>query len=114
MNPPENIPSHLTLSAAIAAFLSIDVVGSTALKTGQIEQDIIYSFLSYHKLVNQAVYQAHGHVMSISGDGMMCRFVGADDAVQAALGILQELPNFNKRQNRVTVPFALRLGVHIG
>ncbi len=113
MNQPDPI-SQLILSSTTATFLSIDVIGSTTLKTGQSEQDIIYSFLSYHKMVSQTVYHAHGHVMNISGDGMMCRFERAADAVQAARIILQDLPLFNKRQNRLAAPFVLRLGVHQG
>jgi class 3 adenylate cyclase/CheY-like chemotaxis protein len=104
----------LNLSSRTSTFVSVDVVGSTQIKTGQNEQDIIYTFLAYHKLVSDLAYTHHGEVTNITGDGMMCRFQRALDAVGLAKTILAELPSFNKKQNRLTQPLPLRIGVHTG
>src|SRR5207249_4455500 len=112
--PQHRLADYLQLSSRVSTFISIDVVGSTALKAGENEQDVIYTFLSYHKMVSQAVYSCHGEVMNIVGDGMMLRFERADDAAGAARAILEELPSFNKRQNHLSHPLAMRLGVHTG
>jgi CheY-like chemotaxis protein len=89
-------------------------VNSTALKSGENEQDVIYTFLSYHKLVRELAYTHHGEVATISGDGIMCRFERADDAAGAVQGILKDIPVFNKRQNRLSHTFSVRLGVNTG
>jgi class 3 adenylate cyclase len=94
--------------------VSVDVVGSTAIKTGQNEQDIIYTFLAYHKLVSDLAYTHHGEVTHITGDGMMCRFQKPEDAVGLAKNLLAQLAPFNKKQNRLTTPLSLRIGVHTG
>jgi len=114
VEPLSSTPEYADLYSKTSTFISIDVVDSTALKGGENEQDIIYTFLTYHKLIRELAYACHGEISTISGDGVMCRFERPDDAVSAAQKILEELPNFNKRQNRLSRPFALRLGVNTG
>jgi len=107
-------PAQLNLVSKTSTFVSIDVVGSTALKSDESDQDIIYTFLSYHKLVKELAYQHHGEVIHITGDGMMCRFERPDDAAGLSRALLLELPNFNKRQNHLSKPLVVRIGVHTG
>ena len=114
MDSQPTLSDYLNLSSKTSTFVSIDVIGSTALKNGENEQDVIYTFLSYHKLVSDQTYGCHGEVINITGDGMMCRFQRAEDAASLVEAILGQLPTFNKRQNRLSRPLALRLGVHTG
>ncbi len=114
MESNANLSDLLSLSSRTSTFVSVDVVGSTAIKTGQNEQDIIYTFLAYHKLVSELAYAHHGEVASISGDGIICRFQRPEDAAALAQEILLQLPTFNKKQNHLTQPMAFRLGVHTG
>src|SRR3989344_1666751 len=114
MATPAALSEYADLFSKTSTFVSIDVVDSTALKTGENEQDVIYTFLSYQKLVRELAYTHHGEIATISGDGMMCRFERADDAAAAVQNILRETPSFNKRQNRLSRPFDLRLGVNTG
>jgi class 3 adenylate cyclase len=114
MDSNANLSDLLQLSSHISTFVSVDVVGSTTIKTGQNEQDIIYTFLAYHKLVSDLCYTHHGEVANITGDGMMCRFQRTEDAVDLARDFLGNLPSFNKKQNRLTKPLSIRIGVHSG
>ncbi len=114
MDSSAHLSDYLNLATRTSTFVSIDVVGSTTLKAGENEQDIIYTFLAYHKLVSDQAYAHHGEVINITGDGMMCRFERAQDAAHLALAILSELPAFNKKQNHLSRPVSLRLGVHTG
>ena len=109
-----SVTPYLNLFSKTSTFVSIDVVGSTRLKAGQNEQDVIYTFLSYHKLVEQLSYNQHGEVIHITGDGMMCRFQRADDALRMSEALLGALSEFNKKQNRLSQPLSLRVGVHTG
>jgi class 3 adenylate cyclase len=109
-----NLSDLLQLSSHTSTFVSVDVVGSTAIKTGQNEQDIIYTFLAYHKIVSDLSYAHHGEVTNITGDGMMCRFQRTEDAVDLAIDLLGNIPSFNKKQNRLTTPLSIRIGVHAG
>lgn len=108
------LSDYLNLSSKTSTFVSIDVVGSTAIKTGQNEQDIIYTFLSYHKLVSELSYRHHGEVFNITGDGLMCRFQRPDDAARMSWELLTVLQTFNRKQNHLTKPLAIRIGIHTG
>jgi class 3 adenylate cyclase/CheY-like chemotaxis protein len=108
------LSDYLDLSSRTSTFVSIDVAGSTKMKTGQNEQDIIYTFLAYHKLVSELAYANHGEVFNIMGDGILCRFQRADDAEKLAQDLLGDLVSFNKKQNRLTQSLSLRVGVHTG
>jgi len=114
MESGAHLSDLLNLSSRTSTFVSVDVVGSTAIKTGQNEQDIIYTFLAYHKLVSDLAYVCHGEVTTITGDGMMCRFQRPEDAADLVHGLLSQLPTFNKKQNHLTNPLRLRTGVHTG
>jgi class 3 adenylate cyclase len=114
MDSNAHLSDLLNFSTRTSTFVSVDVVGSTAIKTGQNEQDIIYTFLAYHKLVADLAYVHHGEVANISGDGILCRFQRPEDAVALAQEVLTQLSSFNKKQNRLTQAMALRMGVHTG
>jgi len=114
MESGAHLSDLLKLSSRTSTFISVDVVGSTQIKTGQNEQDIIYTFLAYHKLVSDLAYAHHGEVTNITGDGMMCRFQRPEDAARLAIDLLAQLASFNKKQNHLTQPFPLRIGVHTG
>ena len=50
MSSDQTLSDLLKLSARTSTFVSIDVLGSTALKAGEVEQDIVYHVaLTYHK-----------------------------------------------------------------
>src|SRR5436190_23528620 len=102
MGPRAALSEYADLFSKTSTFVSIDVVDSTALKTGENEQDVIYTFLTYHKLIRELAYTHHGEIISISGDGIMSRFERAEDAASAVQSILNELASFNKRQNRLS------------
>src|SRR6185437_12323593 len=114
MEPAPALSDYLKLSSKTSTFVSIDVVGSTGLKAGENEQDVLYTFLSYHKLVSDLAYAHHGEVIHITGDGIMCRFQRAEDGIALAEALFEQLALFNKKQNRLSRPVALRAGVHTG
>jgi CheY-like chemotaxis protein/class 3 adenylate cyclase len=114
MDPNAALSSYTDLSSKTSTFISIDVVGSTQLKNSENDQDILYTFLSYHKLIRELAYNCHGEIITVSGDGVMCRFERADDAASAVKQILEALPDFNKHQNRLSRSMSIRMGINTG
>jgi len=110
----QELSDFLKLSARTSTFVSIDVVGSTMLKAGENEQDVLYTFLAYHKLISDLAYQYHGEVIHITGDGMMCRFQKAIDAAAMVKTALETIPEFNKKSNRLKNALRLRMCLHTG
>jgi len=94
---------------AQAPFVSVDVVGSTAIKTGQeMKQDIIYTFLAYHKLVSDSrLYPIMAKSQNITGDGIMCRFQRPERCGLArARNSSNSWPPSTGKQNHLTQPMA--------
>lgn len=96
------------------SFLFVDVVQSRRMKLGQDAGLVHRSFDAYHAAVAQWAERSHGEVYSTSGDGVMCRFARADDAVRAARSIVNGLASFNVTGNRLPMPFRVRVGIATG
>lgn len=96
------------------AFLSIDVVGSTAMKNGEDKVSIELDFGEYKRFVNAKI-QAHDVMKSTwTPDGVMCCFPTVDSAVRAARDIISELEYFNKNVKTLKQDFSVRCGINSG
>lgn len=96
------------------AFLSIDVVGSTAMKRNEDPAAAQYDFIEYRKLV-ESVFRARGVLKSAwTPDGVMACFSNIDDAVQAGQDVIRSLDHFNRHVKVMKSAFAVRCGVNAG
>ncbi|HXL56920.1 MAG TPA: adenylate/guanylate cyclase domain-containing protein, partial [Chitinophagaceae bacterium] len=89
----------------LAAILFTDIVGYTAMME-QNEVQAISTIKRYASVLKQAVTSHSGEVLNDYGDGSLCIFSSATEAVQCALVTQQQL------QMEPIVP--LRIGMHIG
>ncbi|MAF11535.1 hypothetical protein CMK11_13885 [Candidatus Poribacteria bacterium] len=105
---------EMTTHLKVRTFLCVDVVGSTRMKAGQDPFLVQFSFAEYHRFVQATVESHHGVVHSTAGDGVMCLFRSAQDAVDAGVALYGDLPEFNQEANRLSTPFMLRGGAHTG
>ncbi len=96
------------------AYLSVDVVESTKLKMGVAEADLLYTFGEYHSFVARVTANCSGKVISTSGDGIMAEFASEQAGINAAIEILDGLPEFNRARNCLGKPLVLRLGLNAG
>jgi class 3 adenylate cyclase len=96
------------------AFLSIDVVDSTAMKEREDPASVQYDFNEYRRLVEH-VFRARGVLKSTwTPDGVMACFVNVDDAVSAAKDVIKGLDHFNRNVKLMTRDFLVRCGVNAG
>jgi class 3 adenylate cyclase len=96
------------------AFLSIDVVGSAAMKEREEAASVQYDFLEYRKLVEN-VFRARGVLKSTwTPDGVMACFSNVDEAVQAGKDVIHGLEDFNKNVKLMSRDFTVRCGVNAG
>jgi class 3 adenylate cyclase len=96
------------------AFLSIDVVDSTAMKVREEPASVQYDFIEYRKLVEN-VFRARGVLKSAwTPDGVMACFSNVDEAVSAAKDVIKGLTHFNKKVKLMTRDFSVRCGVNAG
>jgi adenylate cyclase len=89
----------------LAAILFTDIVGYTALMQEN-EPRAVSLIKHYNSSLNTIVGEHHGKVLNYYGDGSLCTFPSATEAVNCAIELQKEL------QNYPSVP--LRIGLHIG
>lgn len=92
-------------SRQLAAILFTDIVGYTAIMQ-QDEQMAVNITRHYITVLNQLVAEHDGRILNDYGDGSLCSFSSATEAVQCAVEIQQQL------QTEPKVP--LRIGLHVG
>jgi CheY-like chemotaxis protein len=98
----------------VRTFLCLDVVGSTKIKEGEDPFLVQFSFMEYHRFVEEIVKTHHGLIHGTAGDGIMCCFDTAQGAVDAGIELYRDLPRFNGGQNKLVSDFVLRSGAHTG
>ncbi len=97
---------------ALAVMLVTDLVGSTGLWAR--DEAAAAEVLRAHLDRSAEVVEAHGgHVVKRLGDGLMARFVGASDALLAAVAIQQAVDRLD-RSRRAPAPLSLRVGLSAG
>ena len=89
----------------LAAIMYTDIVGYTAMMQAN-EQKAVAVIKHYNSSLEKLVQQFNGQVLNYYGDGSLCIFPSATDAINCALALQKEL------KNEPAVP--LRIGLHIG
>ena len=89
----------------LAAILFTDIVGYTAMMQ-QDEQNAVAVTRHYITVLKQLVAEHQGKILNDYGDGNLCSFSSATEAMRCALKIQKQL------QSEPAVP--LRMGLHVG
>lgn len=95
-------------------FLSIDIVGSTQLKSLADTLSVEYTFTEYHQFVERVVHRFAGRVHSTAGDGVTAAFESPQQAFGAARTMQTSIPELNMFKNKIGSPIVLRCGIHTG
>ena len=103
--PLHNTPFTLSQQRRLAAILFTDIVGYTAMMQ-QNELQARASIKKYIAVLKDLVSAHAGEILNDYGDGNLCAFSSASEAVQCAVEIQQQL------NTEPAVP--LRIGLHIG
>ena len=103
--PLHNSPFALSQQRRLAAILFTDIVGYTAMMQ-QNETKARAVIKKYIAVLKEGVASHSGEILNDYGDGNLCAFSSASEAVQCALEIQQQLTT------EPEVP--LRIGLHIG
>jgi len=95
----------MSQSRQLAAIMFTDIVGYTAMMQAN-EQKAVAVIKHYNSTLEKLVHQFNGQVSNYYGDGSLCIFSSATDAVTCSLALQKEL------KDEPGVP--LRIGLHIG
>jgi class 3 adenylate cyclase len=95
-------------------FLSVDVVGSTAMKQGADPLAVEYTFTEFTNFVRSVASEFDGSIHSTAGDGILITFDQPRQAFLAARKMQAGMLEFNAFRNRIGGNFLLRCGIHAG
>ncbi len=94
--------------------LVVDAAKSAAMKATVDSLVVEFSFRAYQAWIAR-ISQAHnGRVYTVTGDGAIVAFATCGEALYAAHEMQADVERFNKEENRLTTPFRLRIGLHLG
>lgn len=97
-----------------ATFLSLDIVGSTRLKTDADPLAVEFTFSEYQNYVASIVAKHGGRIHNMSGDGTTCAFDHPQQAFMAARNIQAGMIEFNSLRNKLSGALVVRAGIHMG
>ena len=101
----------MALRDGMWAVLFTDLVGSTA-QRARVGDEVGDALRREHDAVLARALASHrGEVVSDTGDGAMCVFSSAADAIAAGVAVQQGIERRNRRSEE---PLALRVGVERG
>jgi len=92
----------------------VDAAKSSEMKSFADPLAVEYSFREYQQLLEELSKDLHGRVHSTAGDGAVIAFETAVEAFAAAKRIQTDIERFNREDNRLQLPFRLRVGLHMG
>ncbi len=95
----------MSSSRQLAAIMFTDIVGYTEMMQTD-EHKSLSIIKHYNAALEKWVNQFHGRIVNYYGDGSLCIFTSATEAVQCAIEIQKEL--------RADPAVPLRIGLHIG
>ncbi len=101
----------------IFTFLSLDIVGSSAI-VGQNESEIVYStYDDLRGIVQSAIERRNGRIWNWAGDGGLAAFYFSNknsNAVLSAMEIIHELYLYNLVSCRLNKPLRIRMAINNG
>ena len=92
----------------------VDAAKSSEMKSYADPLAVEYSFREYQSLLMELAHELRGRVHSTAGDGAVIAFESAQEAFTAAKRIQTDIERFNREDNRLQLPFRLRIGLHMG
>ncbi len=108
-----NVGDGGSAGRSVAVVLFTDLVGSTELRSRLGEEPAEELRRRHDRVLTEAVEAHAGRVVKGLGDGIMATFVGAADAVAAAVAIQQAVDRLN-RSGKTPSPLAVRVGLSAG
>jgi class 3 adenylate cyclase len=110
----QDLQTKLKSGEQLVTFLSVDIVGSTRMKSLADPLSVEFTFNEYHQFVDRIVKKHTGRVHSTAGDGVTCAFESAIHAFAAARNISVGLLELNMLRNKIGSPIVLRQAIHTG
>lgn len=107
----ETVRSDEGLSVQDITFLFTDLKGSTAMYDAIGDPKAYYLVRQHFDTLGHAISQNNGAIVKTIGDAVMATFMNPNDAMQAALQMIEEMRVFNRG---ISHSLHLKVGIHRG
>jgi adenylate cyclase len=103
----------VTATRRLAAILAADVAGYSRLMGVDEEGTLERLKAMRSELIDPKIAEHHGHIVKITGDGLLVEFASVVDAVRCAVAVQQAMP---ERDTDVAADsrIELRIGINLG
>lgn len=108
------LKSKLDAMGQHCAFLAVDVVDSTGMKSGEDKHLTIFDFDRYNQIAAACLFDNGVIKYATTPDGIMSCFRSVDNAVKAATDLLKNLEIFNLNEKQIKRDFEVRCGINAG
>ncbi len=105
---------RLADNTSTVCVMVVDAAKSSEMKLSSDSLVVEYSFREYQEWLSEISRDLGGRVHSTAGDGAVIAFPTCLNAFHAARQIQTDLHRFNQEVNRLSMPFRLRIGLHVG
>lgn len=105
---------RLSNESGFVCVLVVDAARSSEMKAAADPLLVEYTFREYQEWIQKICGERTGRVHSTAGDGAVVTFDACGLALSAAKRLQTDLFRFNKDENRLSLPFRLRIGLHTG
>jgi class 3 adenylate cyclase len=105
---------RLTHEAKTVCVMVVDAAKSSRMKAEADPLTVEFSFGQYQAWIANTCRKRGGTVQSTMGDGAVVAFPDCASAFWAARRLQTDVDRFNREQNRLEIPFRLRIGLHRG
>jgi class 3 adenylate cyclase len=104
---------QLSVEDTTVCIMVVDAAKSSEMKATADPLAVEYSFREYQQWLEEIGSEYRGRVHSTAGDGAVIAFSNCLDAYLASRRIQTDVDRFNREDNRLPLPFRLRIGLHV-
>lgn len=114
INQLDNSDSETNMVKELS-ILYIDIVDFTSISELMLPSEVAELLNDFFGICDIITRETHGDIDKFIGDAVMATFIDANDAVLAAMKILEALKDFNKNRKDAGLPvLKIRIGINTG
>lgn len=105
---------QLEVKPSRVCVMVVDAVKSSRMKASADPLMVEWTFREFQKWIEEVSARYGGSILNTMGDGAVVQFDNCLSAYRAAQALQTDVDELNRTRNRLSLPFRLRIGLHVG
>ncbi|MCW5942043.1 MAG: adenylate/guanylate cyclase domain-containing protein [Fimbriimonadaceae bacterium] len=105
---------QLAVKPSRVCVMVVDAVKSSRMKASADPLVVEWTFREFQKWIEEVSERYGGSILNTMGDGAVVQFDNCLSAYRAAQALQTDVDELNRTRNRLSLPFRLRIGLHVG